>query len=291
MGIPVDPFQQPIPPALQQDPEVRSYFEFLAKFNHDMWLRSGGGIGVIPEFLIEVAKGNVPGTILTSVIGGNFDVDVGTSEDVWTPGGQLVYPTSGEAWEIVSDNANDTAAGTGARQVFIQYLDTDYKIQNETVILNGTTPVPLVGTDAFRPEVTVVTAVGSTGFNEGKIDIRRISDGLLRSQIWWDAVAGGENVSSGTHFTIPAKKSGYLVGVYPTIGKNKDIILRMKNTDGDDGVFVTAFGLGMYEQTVPASLTTPGQKMPEKTDVKFVCETENNNSNVGVNFQLLLVDD
>jgi len=39
----VDPFVIPIPKALHTDPEVRFYHEYLNKFLHDLWIRTGGG--------------------------------------------------------------------------------------------------------------------------------------------------------------------------------------------------------------------------------------------------------
>jgi len=290
MAIPVDPFQQPIPAAFQKDPEARSYFEFLAKWCHDMWVRSGGGTGVIPEYLIEVAKGNVPGNSIVGVTGANFDVDVANDEDIWGPGGTLVYPTAEEAWEVVSDSASDAAAGSGAQQVLVQYLDGDYKAQSETVTLSGLTPVPLLAVDSFRHQQSNVIAVGSGGENAGNISIRRASDSLVRSQIGFDAITGGENISNTSHYTVPANNRAFLVGVYPSVGKNKDIVIRMKTTNSDDGVFITRFGIGLYEQTVPAALTSPTEEIAPKSDIKFVGETANNNSSVSVIYQLLLTE-
>ena len=43
MATDVDPRLYPIPRSLQEDPEVRKYFEDLERFNHDMWIRSGAG--------------------------------------------------------------------------------------------------------------------------------------------------------------------------------------------------------------------------------------------------------
>tara|TARA_R110000824_G_scaffold76487_8_gene193738 strand:+ start:88 stop:378 length:291 start_codon:yes stop_codon:yes gene_type:complete len=38
----VDPFLIPIPKSLVQDKETRAYFEYMNRFLHDMWVRSGG---------------------------------------------------------------------------------------------------------------------------------------------------------------------------------------------------------------------------------------------------------
>jgi hypothetical protein len=47
MATKVDPFVIPIPPSLNKDPETRKYFEYLNRWAHDMWVRSGGGADVV----------------------------------------------------------------------------------------------------------------------------------------------------------------------------------------------------------------------------------------------------
>ena len=43
----VDPFVYPIPKELQNDREVRAYFEYLNRFLHDIWVRTGGSSDAI----------------------------------------------------------------------------------------------------------------------------------------------------------------------------------------------------------------------------------------------------
>ena len=45
----VDPFVIPIPRAMHEDPEVRFYHEYLNKFLHDLWVRTGGGDDLIRD--------------------------------------------------------------------------------------------------------------------------------------------------------------------------------------------------------------------------------------------------
>ena len=39
----VDPFLLPIPKSLLKDAETRAYFEYMSRFLHDLWVRSGAG--------------------------------------------------------------------------------------------------------------------------------------------------------------------------------------------------------------------------------------------------------
>lgn len=38
----VDPFQYPIPESLKKDPQTLAYFDYLNKWCHQIWLRTGG---------------------------------------------------------------------------------------------------------------------------------------------------------------------------------------------------------------------------------------------------------
>lgn len=43
MATDVDPFLYPIPEEFQENAETRKFFEYLVRWNFDMWTRSGAG--------------------------------------------------------------------------------------------------------------------------------------------------------------------------------------------------------------------------------------------------------
>ena len=45
----VDPFLHPIPKELLKDPATRAFFEYLIRFLHDLWKRTGGGNDLIDQ--------------------------------------------------------------------------------------------------------------------------------------------------------------------------------------------------------------------------------------------------
>lgn len=45
----VDPFLHPIPRELLKNPETRAFFEYLVRFLHDIWKRTGGGNDLIDQ--------------------------------------------------------------------------------------------------------------------------------------------------------------------------------------------------------------------------------------------------
>ena len=90
--------------------------------------------------------GRIPGLSMVSVVSQNENIGGAIFADVWAGGGNLVYPTSAESWEVVSTTSTDTSSGTGARTVLITSLDENYEPQSVDVVLNGTTPVSVSGT-------------------------------------------------------------------------------------------------------------------------------------------------
>ena len=75
------------------------------------------------DFLIEVSKGNIAGHSLVHKFGKNEDV--GATFEPLTIGGvyQTLQPAAATTLRVKAGNANDTAAGTGAREVTVQGLD------------------------------------------------------------------------------------------------------------------------------------------------------------------------
>lgn len=81
-------------------------------------------------------------------------------------------PAAAAQRSVASSSALDTAAGTGARSVLIRYYDgTGAGPFDETVVLNGTTPVNTVATDIRFIEAMFCPTVGSTGNNQGTITL------------------------------------------------------------------------------------------------------------------------
>ncbi len=56
MATRVDPFVHPLPPSLQKDAETRKYFEYLNRWAHDMWVRSGAGTDTLSAASSDVNR-------------------------------------------------------------------------------------------------------------------------------------------------------------------------------------------------------------------------------------------
>ena len=128
-------------------------------------------------------------------------------QDVWGTTGIMTLPAAAESYEIVSSNANDTAAGTGARIVFVETLDANGLAQSQIVTLNGTTPVALAGTHAF-PRVQIVASSGSNLTNLGNITLRVAGGGATRSIVPIDF---GKSLDS--HYKVPSNTEFHITGL------------------------------------------------------------------------------
>lgn len=160
------------------------------------------GASSISDIVVSGALGALPNVRRITALGNNPDI-VG-QEDIWTGGGTYPWMTAATSLEIVSSSANDTAAGTGARTVQIQGLDANYVEVNQTITLNGVTPVA-VPTQIFRINAALVVTAGSGNTNAGTVTIRDSGGGTTRA-----VLQAGYGISRQSQFTIPAGYTGII---------------------------------------------------------------------------------
>ena len=144
--------------------------------------------------------------------------------DVWNgPTNNVYEPSSAEAFEIVSADANNTLLGTGARTVTVQMLDSLYDSQVISVDLDGTTPVAIPGGPFIRANFAFVDEVGSYGAVEGSpVQIRSVSGSNVIQTIEVD-----QNLSRRGWWTTRANDQGKLLSWYAAL------------TGGKQNIFVT----------------------------------------------------
>lgn len=112
---------------------------------------------------------------------------------------------------VNSTNANDTAAGTGARQIRITYFNAagDGPF-TETVTLNGVTAVNTVSTTIALIEKIEVISVGSGGGNAGTIQIFTLAAG---GGVVWGSIAIGDNQTYWAHHYVPPNKKCHVMSL------------------------------------------------------------------------------
>ncbi len=143
-------------------------------------------------------------------------------------------PTSAAQRSVRSSSANDTSAGTGARQVEITYLDGagDGPFA-ETVTLNGTTAVNTVATNIQYIERMRVVSVGSTGSNVGIVTLYGAAGGGGGAV---GTIAATDNTTLWAHHYVPNGDTCYVTGISAghsgtTAGSLCTMFLRGKRLD------------------------------------------------------------
>jgi hypothetical protein len=248
------------------------------------------------DFLLEVAKGNVPGHSHINKFGDNPTTTEG--DDVWGGGGVYVfYPTAGIDVDIVSTNAEVN----GAIQVTIQGLDSNWDPQEQTVTLNGTTPVQVPTNTYIRLFRAWVHEAGNLNTNVGDITVyaRATGSGVTIGDVGL-FIGAGDGQTLQTIYTIPNNKTGYFLKGYVGLAtdaktaENGTFRWLMKLNDGVNGAWLVQGEMGLvnlgsgnwqYEYGVPAG------PLPEKTDIRIALTTASATFDTVGGYDMLLVDD
>jgi hypothetical protein len=136
-----------------------------------------------------------------------------------TVGGATPYfPASATAIEAVSSDANDTIAGTGARTLIVEGLDSDWKRTQASVDLSGLSAASISGT-WWRIDRAYVTSVGTNhGSNIGIITVRVASAGASFVNI-----PAGEGQTLHGAYTTGAGDTLYLEDIHLFVDNIKPI--------------------------------------------------------------------
>jgi hypothetical protein len=204
-----------------------------------------------------------------------------TPVDMWRgPTAIYVFPTVAQQMHVVSSSANDSAAGTGVRQIHLQYLDANYDPQLEVVTLNGTTPVATVATNILRINIVHSITVGSGGASAGNISVTNTA-----GTVTYAFMAAGDNIAKQAIYTVPAGKTGYLSHWQGSTGSAAGshfcqirVVATTKDGDIFPGVFITQDELSTQNGGEAINFPTPIPFGP-KTDVKMQADCDTGSAN------------
>jgi len=133
------------------------------------------------DYLYDIAEGNIGDHLALNKFGHNETVGA-TWETIWTASNVYPYMTVADQLEVLSDDADDDDTDTGAWTVNISGLDGNWDEANETITMDGATPVTTTGSYIRVFRAKVVTA-GTSGVNEGTITIRDQDTDVSRAEI------------------------------------------------------------------------------------------------------------
>jgi len=249
------------------------------------------------EFLIEVAKGNVAGHSIVNKFG--FNDSVGSTLAPITDGAVYQTPTSAIALEILSSDANDTSAGSGARTVTIEGLDSNFDEQSETITMNGTSVVAAASsyTRIFRMYVATsgTYATSMAGSHAGAITLRTASAGATWATLALSVSSFPVGQTEIGIYTIPSGYTGYLLSKHISIESTKVPNVLWFRREGADDVSAPFSPMRLFERhhgtaaEVTYSPPGPAITLPEKTDIGAMGYVATGTAAVAVEFQILLV--
>jgi hypothetical protein len=268
-------------------------------------------MGIMPnrtaarDFLLEVAKGNIPEHYPINKFGSSSNIDT-TPTDVWDHATQNIWlpPTAARVHEIVStsdadsDTGGAVAQGAGARTIRIWGLQTwDLKETSEDVIMDGTDGTDTVSSYVIIHRMKVLTT-GSTGpfANVGIISAVAAVDGTTTAQI--AAIKGQTQMAI---MGVPSTQRLFLYDLHASIAKDspglvaKAGVILLSTVDVVNNPFAYAFkhtftlqADGITSGTIPFSPPKDGLDGPCIVKIAMVADT--NDTLADASFDGILVD-
>jgi hypothetical protein len=191
--------------------------------------------------------------------------------------------------KVSSSDANDTAAGTGARTVYVAGLDANYNEIEEVVTLNGQTDV--LTTQSFLHINNAYVATAGSGLSAaGNI---YFGDGVVTAGVpatVYDIIKFDYNQRITGSYTVPAGYTAYLVqGLFSAgqPGGSAQVVGRLL-TVGADGIRRAAAITTVNNGVADYSFEYP-IRIPEKTTIEAAAQGSSNNNEASAMFILLLV--
>lgn len=247
-------------------------------------ITGGSTVDDIP-FYLAVQQGKVPGYSMVNKFGYNPSIGNISYETIWETGNNYPWQSSAVTVDVVSDNANDDVAGTGARTLRIQGLDSSFALAEETVDMDGTTTVTTTQTFLRVFRMSVETA-GTSGNNEGNITATYTGGSDVAATI-----TSGNGQTLMCLYTIPAGYTGYLLSMNISSGKDQEMEFKFIQRDNSvtNGSFQTKQFLDVRggQTTV---IFNAINVIPQKSDI-YVSGKGSSTSSASASFDLLLVQD
>lgn len=244
--------------------------------------------GKSEPFNLQVARGQIAWHESVIIFGYNSDQDT-AAETVWPYGGLLPFAPSAIQMKVSSSSANDTAAGTGARTVYIGGLNANHNPVSEIVTLNGQTAV-LTTNYYLHINEAYVTSAGSGNSAAGDI---YIGDGVVTAgvpAIVYDIIAFDYNKRVTGSYTVPAGYTAYLEqGLFSTgSSAGGTSVTGRLMTRGQNNIRLTAAIVTLNNGAADYSFEYP-IVIPEKTTIEAQALASANNNACSSMFILVLV--
>lgn len=250
------------------------------------------------DYWWNVVAGNVEGVSVDHKFGRN--PSVGNAWDAVSIGALYQTPQVAGATtlRVAAGDANDSSAGSGAREITLQGLDTNGALVTEAIPTAGASASAATTTVFLRLHRAWVSAAGTylldpTGSHADDIVIENGAGGTTWLTIDATDIARGQ--SEVGLYTIPLGLTGFVCNTHISVDSNSraDIMLIQRQ-----GVLLTSppYGALRLQQqwggvSGEAGLNpmAPLGPFPELTDIGFLAKS-GTPSEVDIDFQIILID-
>jgi hypothetical protein len=246
--------------------------------------------GRYEPFELQLARGQISWHETQFQFGTNTNVATSFST-LWPGGGTLyAYPSAATVLKISSANANDTAAGTGARTVLVNGLDANYNEISEIVSLNGQTAVNTVKSYLRFHYMTVLTAgSGETAAGTLYAGVGTVTSGVPATIYGY--VSLGYNTSEQAFWTVPAGYTAYITScAWTSANTTANIVVTGSlNIRPLNGVFVTESTCKMVAGNSFNRLFDTAVQVSEKSDIEMRAASSTAGSAVTGEFNVIYI--
>lgn len=239
------------------------------------------------DYRYEVAMGNVTNATTWNKFGYNEDIDAAAPEVLWSTGGSFTRLTTDRTLSVVSTDAQDGVAGTGATNVIIYGIDANRAAQTVVVTMNGTTPVVTTETWLGVNRISVYLC-GSEESNVGKITATATTDLTVQGE-----VPIGEGTTQQAIFFTQAGHTALVdwlhINVNKLSGSSPKVTIK-----GWVYSFVSEAKYEVFRDVIDTSIENNTDLLPsqpfvigEKSILWFEMETDTNNTVASCRFSLI----
>jgi len=257
--------------------------------------------GFEAAFFAACGAGAITGLKARNIFGENDSVATNALEDIWSSTGLYTWLQVAAKLEIISDDANDTVAGSGAREVTVEGLDANFLEISETINTNGVSASVATTKSFLRVNACFVSKMGAYGSttafgNTGTITLRTESAGAIHGVIGISAngSAGFGKIRIG-RYSVPANFSALMLRHTATIqsGQTAEVFgFSRKGADVVAAPFTsqqTFFNHTAFVGQQDGPLVVP-LLFPEKTDIWFSAIGGAGNVAVSISAEVLLIE-
>lgn len=240
--------------------------------------------------MLDLSRGLHTG--LEYVRGFALNDSIGTTEEIISPqGGTYIFPTIARTLRIAAGgDANDTAAGTGAREITLYGLDENWEEAIESLITAGASASNYSTITFIRLNSATVSQVGTYGgANTDDITIESNTDAYTLAVIQDDL---GRSVTG--IYSTPVGSTTYLNRVSAFVDSNKTCTIQFWKRENADDIsapfspkvllvkFPALTGEGTYRLTAFESAGP-------KSDIYLTGQTSSGTVSVDVEFDMVKV--